>query len=212
MISEVAVKAVETSAKVAAETTKEVAKEAAKEVATKSIDIGKRIDVTKSALSSEANKVDITKRISVEHAGEVTKKELSEAVSDYLKDLKDKAGCPETIKDKAIDTSNQELRTPELVAKMREEFDDNKAKIRQEWEKANNREWPRYTQDVYNENGVRIRKAGDCYDAHHIQPIQLGGTNEVSNITPMNLSKHAEIHSKDGSCSKLVEKVEGAKL
>ena len=65
-------------------------------------------------------------------------------------------------------------------------------------------------QDVYNENGVRIRKAGDNYDAHHIQPLKLGGENVASNITPMDLFKHSEIHSGSGSCTKLLESVEGA--
>ena len=54
-----------------------------------------------------------------------------------------------------------------------------------------------------------IRKVGDFLDAHHVQPLELGGKNEASNITPLDLNKHKDIHSKTGSCTRLVEKVVG---
>jgi len=47
-----------------------------------------------------------------------------------------------------------------------------------------------------------FRKAGDYFDAHHIQSLKLGGTNDASNITPLDYHKHQEIHSKTGSCTR----------
>lgn len=203
MIGEIA-----TAAKVAERITVETVKEAGKEVVTKSVDISKRIDVTKQAAEIGPKKVDIGKRINP--LSEMRTKDVAETLKDYLSDLKSKSEFPDTIK--SFEASKLEMQSPEQVAKLREEFIDTRAQLRKEWEQLNHKEWPKYKEDVFNENGVRIRKAGDCYDAHHIQPLQLGGKNEVSNITPLDLSKHAEIHSTGGSCSKLVESVEGARL
>ncbi len=205
MIGEVAVKTVETTAKVVAETAKEAGKEAAK----KAIDITKRIDVAKAADTGKGG-VDITKRLSPEAgvAGkEISKKDVSDLAKEYMDDLKSKSDCPDTLKDKKIDVSKLEKQPSEKVAELREEFNDNRSKLRNEWSKQNNREWPRYDHDVYNENGVKVRNAGDRLDAHHIQPLELGGKNVAENITPLDISKHQEIHSMDGSCKKLVEGV-----
>lgn len=127
----------------------------------------------------------------------------------YIEDLKSKCEYPEGISKEQLANQKLEIQSPEKVAEKREEFDDNKASLRKEWEEKNGREWPKYQNDVYNKNGIKIRKAGDNYDAHHVVPLQLGGKNEASNITPIDLSKHTEIHSKDGSCTNLVNAVKG---
>lgn len=136
--------------------------------------------------------------------------EIKEAAKEYINDLKEKSEYADTIDDSVLDVSKFERQSPEKIAEMREEYDENKAKLRKEWETINNREWPRYKEDVYNENGVRIRKAGDCYDGHHIQPLCMGGLNEAKNLTPLALDKHSEIHTEGGTCSKLIEKFEGS--
>ena len=64
-------------------------------------------------------------------------------------------------------------------------------------------------EDVVNDDGKVIRKAGDNYDAHHIHPLQLGGENVASNITPLDVNSHREVHSSTGSCKRLVENVKG---
>ncbi len=213
MIGEVAVAAKEAAvevgkkaAEIASETAKETVKGIGKE---KSVDITKRIDITNINAGTSRNKVDITKRIVPETVKEITGTDVGIASKEYVKDLKDKSICPETLSIVKIDASKLEVQDPTKVAEMREAFDENKTKIRREWEKVNNREWPKYKEDVYNENGVRIRKAGDNYDAHHIVPLQLGGTNEASNITPLDITKHREVHLPSGSCNKLVEAVKG---
>ena len=215
MIGEITAKVIEVTAKVAEEAVKETAKETAKAVAEKGVDVTKRLDVTKKAIDSKSSGIDVTKRIKPENitstVNEIKSKDLSEIAKDYISDLKIKSEVADTLKNKDLDVSKFEPRSPEQVKKMREDFDDNKAKLRKEWEQLNNREWPKYDHDVYNKDGVRIRKVGDCYDAHHIQPLSLGGKNEASNLTPLDLTKHSEVHSAGGSCTKLVEKFMGGK-
>ena len=59
-----------------------------------------------------------------------------------------------------------------------------RAEIIQEWEKNTGNKWPRYVEDVLNESGAVIRKAGDYYDAHHIIEVSVGGPNKWWNLTP----------------------------
>lgn len=140
---------------------------------------------------------------------DVHNKDISELAKEYIDELKSKSDCPDTIPSDPIDPAKLELQPPEKVADKREEFDDNKAKLRKEWEELNHREWPKYKEDVVNDDGKVIRKAGDNYDAHHIQPLQLGGENVASNITPLDVNSHREVHSSTGSCKRLVENVKG---
>lgn len=62
-------------------------------------------------------------------------------------------------------------------------------KVRQdeveEWERQTALKWPTYEKDVFNEDGKRIRKRGDLYDAHHIFVQKYGGPHTWSNLTPM---------------------------
>ncbi len=142
-------------------------------------------------------------------AKEAQKKDITELVKDYIEDLKSKSECPETIPEDALDTDKLEIRLPDKVAEMRDEFDDKKADLRKEWENIHEREWPKYENDVTNGEGKVIRKAGDNYDAHHIHSLQTGGENVASNITPMDVNSHREIHSSGGSCTAVVDKVKG---
>lgn len=139
-------------------------------------------------------------------------KEIGDAVKEYVDDLKSKSPCADTISADCIDASKLEVQSPEKVKQLRKEFSNTKNQLRNEWSKVNNREWPTYKEDVLNSRGEVIRKAGDKLDAHHKQPLQLGGENTVSNITPLDIAKHQEIHSSTGSCKKLVDVVSGGKV
>ena len=130
--------------------------------------------------------------------------EISELVDAYLNDLKEKSEVPETISDETLEdiekTSSQE------VAAKREEFNDIKSDLKKQWEEKNGMEWPKYDHDVYSSNGKLIRKAGQDYDAHHIQPLSMGGKNEVSNITPLNAEVHYDkqgVHAPNSPYAKL---------
>lgn len=166
-------------------------------------DPDKRIDVNQKQDTKASNKYEVDKRI------EPMEINYKSVWNDYTNDLKLKSECSETILTKDIDISCLERQSPDKVAELREEFDEKKQKLRKEWELVNNREWPKYSNDIYNDNGQVIRRKGDNYDAHHIQPLCLGGKNEVSNITPLDISSHKDIHSLNGSCKKLVDALGG---
>ncbi len=138
--------------------------------------------------------------------------DLEELLNAYFQDLKNYSECSETILDKPFDVSDLKKRTPEENAEMREEFNDNKAQLKREWEEINHRPWPKYKEDVYSANGNLIRKAGSDYDAHHIQPLGMGGKNEASNITPLSAEVHYDkqgIHASGSPYSKLDQALGG---
>ena len=141
-----------------------------------------------------------------------SEKNLEQTLEEYFDDLKEKSECPETIPDKPFDVSDLKKRTPEENAEMREEFDDKKAQLKKEWEEINGRPWPKYEHDVYSSNGKLIRKAGSDYDAHHIQPLGMGGKNEASNITPLSAEVHYDkqgVHAPDSPYSKMDQMLGG---
>ena len=124
-----------------------------------------------------------------ESDGDVEDVDLSELLEAYFNDLKARSEFPESLTGNEFDVSDLRKLSPEENAEMREEFDDLKPELKRQWEIENGRLWPKYETDVYSASGKLIRKGSD-YDAHHIQPLGLGGKNEASNITPL----HAEVH------------------
>ena len=137
---------------------------------------------------------------------------LEKLLEDYFDDLKNRSEFPDTLPDKPFSTEDLEKLSPEEVAKRREEFDDKKAELKKQWELENGRPWPKYETDVYSANGKLIRKAGSDYDAHHIQPLCMGGKNEAKNITPLHAQEHYDkqgIHSPDSPYSKIEKSLGG---
>lgn len=146
------------------------------------------IDLDSIAVEKRASKVsDQSKNESGDDVNDV---DLSELLEAYFNDLKARSEFPETLTGNEFDVSDLKKLSPEENAEMREEFDDLKPELKRQWEIENGRPWPKYETDVYSASGKLIRKAGSDYDAHHIQPLSLGGKNEASNITPL----HAEVH------------------
>ena len=143
---------------------------------------------------------------------EEIKNGLEKIVGQYFNDLKAKSECPDTISDKPFKIFELQKRTPEDNSRMRDEFDDKRIQLKREWENANGRSWPTYDHDIYSSSGKLIRKAGSDYDAHHIQPLGMGGKNEVSNITPLNAEVHYDkqgIHAADSPYSRLDQMLGG---
>lgn len=131
---------------------------------------------------------------------------------EYIADIKERSECPETIPDNPFEVSDLEKITPEKNAERREEFGDSKQQLKKAWEEIFGREWPKCEEDVYSENGKLLRKKGSDYDAHHIQPLGMGGKNEATNITPLHVEQHYDkkgIHSPDSPYSKLNELLGG---
>jgi len=125
---------------------------------------------------------------------EVPREKVEQTVHELIEDLKGKSDVPDTISDKPFEASDLEKISPELNAKMHEEFYKERQNLIKQWEAENERPWPTYEKDVWitNKEGepVLIRQTGAKYDVHHIQPLCLGGKNEVGNITPLRADVH----------------------
>ena len=206
MIGEVAAKAIEVTAEFAKETAKEIGKKA-KDI---SVDITKRIDTSAKNVNAKPEKIDISKRIPVVEntKNEIPGKEISNAVKDYIKELKKVSEYAKTIPKDIFKADTFERVPIEKVKELREEFKYNKPSLIEQWEKINNCKWPTYKEDVFR-NGIKIREKGQPYDAHHIKPLYLGGKNIAGNITPLDVNRHIDIHMPTGSCGKLAKIVEG---
>jgi predicted ribonuclease toxin of YeeF-YezG toxin-antitoxin module len=139
------------------------------------------------------------------------KSEIGELKDQYIEELLDYSDCPETIDTDKFKNAELEKVDPQENAKRREEFNEKKKDLIKEWETENGREWPRYEEDVYSDSGKLIRKAGQPYDAHHIQPLSMGGKNTADNITPLHAQDHYDrqgVHSFGSAYSKLETKLE----
>lgn len=137
---------------------------------------------------------------------------LEKLKEDYIEELKSFSEFKETLPDEYFDVKDLRKVPTEETKKLKEEFHNNTVKenLKKQWEKEHGIPWPKYEHDVYvtNKDGeVRcIREAGMDYDAHHIQPLGLGGKNEVSNITPMHADVHFDhkgIHQTDSAYDKI---------
>ena len=193
--------------------------------------IVEQLEKAEKAMEKEYTKIDAPKDMSIkdakaffedffnslldndEHAeSENPEENLEKLLEDYFDDLKNRSEFPDTLPDKPFSTEDLEKLSPEEVAKRREEFDDKKAELKKQWELENGRPWPKYETDVYSANGKLIRKAGSDYDAHHIQPLCMGGKNEAKNITPLHAQEHYDkqgIHSPDSPYSKIEKSLGG---
>lgn len=131
--------------------------------------------------------------------------ELKQVVSDYADDLLSRSEVPETIDSEAVVNADYKKVSPECCQAGRVEFNKSKADLISKWEEKNGMEWPRYKEDVYL-NETKIRRAGDMYDCHHVQPLTYGGKNEVANVTPLHALEHFDrqgLHAANSPYSKM---------
>ncbi len=115
---------------------------------------------------------------------------LDQLIDNYIEDLKGKAEYPELISRDSIKIEDLKIVDSETVGQLRTEFNNNRDNLRKEWESLNGKEWPTYSEDVCTEDGRIIRKEGDKFDAHHNEPLSMGGKNEATNITPIHVLNH----------------------
>lgn len=145
-------------------------------------------------------------------AGEV-RESIEKLTRDYLREVKEYSKYSDTVDENAFKASDLRKASPEEVREKRAEFNSLKERLYREWEEIHGRSWPTYTEDVVNENGSTIRRAGDRYDMHHIQPLCLGGRNEAGNLTPIRVDLHFDhcgVHRTDGPFDRLTKIVGGA--
>ena len=162
-------------------------------------------------ISEESKKLENIKSLESENG------ELNKIINDYKEDLIERSEYKDTIKEENLfQISDLKTISSKEIANTRDKFDDMKSKLKQEWEKTHNRDWPTYKEDVYikNKEGklVKIREKGSDYDVHHILPLKFGGENEVRNITPLHADEHFDhkgVHKKDGPYGKLCKLLGG---
>ena len=132
--------------------------------------------------------------------------EFRELQSDYFVDLLKRSEYSKTI-DVSYLTAREYCKIPpEQNGIKREEFGFTKNDLIQEWEKRNGIPWPTYKENVYSPSGKLIRRAGDKYDAHHLQPLTFGGENKSINLTPLHALEHFDkqgIHAADSPFGKI---------
>lgn len=166
-----------------------------KRVEDKGFDPDKRIEVPGAEVKAEGSKI--------ENQGDV-----NSAIKDCVDDVKSKSEYPETIKNK-IDASQLRDVSRAEVAEKRRDFEKQKIALRKAFEEKYGREFPKEKKDVVSDDGNIVRKAGSCYELHHIVPLSLGGDNSLDNLTPMSYSAHKELHGSDSAYSRLRSAVKG---
>lgn len=184
-------------------------------------DIDKRADISQVNKSPTTNAFDIDKRAEFRdnHRTQVEANyfnsdglDAKEVIKNYILDIKANSEYPDTIKDEHFINAHMEKITPEENSRMREEFDDTKASLKKQWEKIHGIQWPKYDHDIYSSSGKLIRCVGTDYDAHHIQPLGLGGKNISENITPLSAENHYDkqgVHSFGSPYDKLCREFGG---
>ena len=106
--------------------------------------------------------------------------------------------------EKALKENDFAKLSPEDTFASRVKFNNMKDGLIKEWEKHTGETWPRYAEDVVNDAGTVIRKAGDPFDAHHIIEVTTNGPHEWWNIHPAGFpGEHKMIHAADGFASKI---------
>ena len=173
-------------------------------------DPDKRIDVTKRLNETKYTEKPFNpdKRL----APQVKEISAANLLDKYTSELKKYSEVPSTLKDMKINPKDLKAVSPEEVKIRRKEFSSQRNNLIKEWESVNGKEWPTYKKDMYDEYGHKVKEKGMRYDAHHKQPLCLGGKNEVSNITPLRYDDHRMIHASGGSLDQLTKRIQEARV
>ena len=146
-------------------------------------------------------KIDNSKEIA-EKIPDFKKEEIKEKINNYLNEIIE-AGESYGIDNLDNLKTDWEKTSPNEIIENRKEFKVNKWKYITEWENKNNQKWPTYNETVISNNGKEVRKKGDLYDAHHIQPLKFGGKNSADNLIPLHYNDHKKIHNSGNNLSNI---------
>ncbi len=137
--------------------------------------------------------------------------ELQKDALAYARDIEAQTGAK--LHPKQVKRLAQELRehkferlSPAATKKHRRAFrKEVKDQLIKQWESETGQEWPRYSHDVHNSEGVVIRKKGQYYDAHHVIENSYGGPHEWWNIHPAAFPDEHQlgIHRPGGAAEKI---------
>ena len=124
------------------------------------------------------------------------KKPSREKFDKYLDELEKKTGYKFTEEQRqklydALDNEDFYELTPEQNKAWRNDFDNKKDRLIQEWEKHTGQKWPTYKKWVMTDNGPVLKTYK--YDAHHIFENHFTGAAEWWNIIPAHPDTHTGI-------------------
>jgi len=99
-----------------------------------------------------------------------------------------------------LEKSNYESHSKQFTPAKRKE-------LISEWEIHTGQNWPKYEADVYHAGtGNLVAPKGTNYQAHHINPQQLGGKHEWWNIHPVHVGQHQSgIHGANSILNQLLK-------
>lgn len=194
------------SAKIAV---KEVAEESAEKVLKEAAEAGSKKIVKEVAEEGvEKTAKETTEKVVTKKVKEIGEKIDKKLFPDYLQEVEKitnreiKPNQMEKLQ-MALKEQDFEKLNPEKSKLHKKLFDNARDKLIEEWEKNTGDKWPVYAQDVLNDAGEVIRKAGQRYDAHHLIESSFGGPNAWWNLHPAAFpSEHqAGIHAAKGKAN-----------
>lgn len=182
-----------------------VVKEATEKVTKETLEAGTEKAVKE---TGEQTVKEIAEKVVLETGDKIDKRRFSEYMTEIEKITKreipkqQKEMVEKILKERDFVKLGKE----EVIVK-RGEFCNSRKDLIEKWEEKTGEKWPHYLEDVVNENGIVIRRAGDFYDAHHIIELKVGGPNEWWNLHP---AKFPDEHQKGiHATGKLAEKIFG---
>lgn len=181
---------------------KEVAESGVEKAAKEAIEVG----VEKTAKETTEAYIKKAEKTVLEVGDKIDKTRFSEYIQEVQKITNRE--IPSQQKE-LIDKALRENEFTKLSKEAREvaarEFKNSRASLIQKWEQMTGSTWPRYAEDVFNEAGDVIRRAGQPFDAHHIIELSTGGPNEWWNLHPARFpSEHQNgIHAAENLARKI---------
>lgn len=169
---------------------KEVAEEGAEKAVKEIAEAGTKTTVKEVAEEGAEKTIKETaEKVASKGVKEVGEKIDKKLVPEYLQEVEKITN--REIKPQQMEKLQKALKEQEFVkldpekSKLhRKLFDNAKDRLIDEWEKNTGDKWPVYTEDVLNDAGEVIRKAGQRFDAHHLIESSFGGPNAWWNLHP----------------------------
>ena len=169
---------------------KEVAEESVEKVVREAVEGGAQKVVKEVAEEGvEKTTKETAEKVATKGVKEVGEKIDKKLVPEYLQEVEkitNREIKPQQMEklQKALKEQDFAKLDPEKSKLHRKLFDNAKDRLIDEWEKNTGDKWPVYAQDVLNDAGEVIRKAGQRFDAHHLIESSFGGPNAWWNLHP----------------------------
>lgn len=167
-------------------TAKEAAEAGAEKLAKEAVETGAET-ATKEAVEAgvESTSKEALEKASLEVGEKIDKTHFTEYIDEIEKITgRDIPTQQKDLIEKALKENDFSKLSAEATEAARREFKSVKSDLIREWERKTGSTWPQYAEDVLNEAGNVIRRAGQNFDAHHIIELCTEGPNTWWNLHP----------------------------